>query len=57
MKSAWENGVTGLADSIAWIASTLLGGLIWWTIAATALWMAWRKFATLRAAAKTEPHA
>lgn len=57
MKSAWENGVTGLADSIAWIASTLLGGLIWWIIAATALWMAWRKFAALRAAGKTEPHA
>lgn len=57
MKSAWENGVTGLADSIAWIASTLLGGLIWWTIAAVALWMAWRKFAALRAARQTEPRA
>jgi len=49
MKSAWESGVTGLADSIAWIASTLLGGLIWWTIAAAALWMAWRKFTAVRA--------
>lgn len=49
MKSAWENGVTGLADSIAWIASTLLGGLIWWIIAAVALWMAWRKYAAARA--------
>lgn len=49
MKAAWENGVTGLADSIAWIAATLLGGLIWWIISAAALWMAWRKFAALRA--------
>lgn len=48
MKSAWESGVTGLADSIAWIAATLLGGLIWWTIAAVALWMAWRKFVGMR---------
>lgn len=49
MKSAWENGVTGLADSIAWIAATLLGGLIWWTIAAIALWTAWRRFVVVRA--------
>ncbi len=57
MKSAWENGITGLADSIAWIASTLLGGLIWWTIAAAVLWIAWRKFAAIRSPGGTRPNA
>ncbi len=55
MGDAWESGITGLADSVAWIASTLLGGLIWWSIAAVALWMAWRKFRTLRAKPQSEP--
>ncbi len=54
MKSAWERGITGLADSIAWIAATLLGGLIWWTIAAIALWLAWRKFVAMRARQGTQ---
>lgn len=48
MGNAWESGITGLADSVAWIASTLLGGLIWWSVAAVALWMAWRKARIVR---------
>ena len=56
MKSAWERGITGLADSLAWIAATLLGGLIWWTIAAIALWMAWRKFVAMRIRQETQGH-
>lgn len=55
MGNAWESGITGLADSVAWIASTLLGGLIWWSIAGAALWAAWRKFQTLRARPQSEP--
>ncbi len=55
MGAAWESGITGLADSVAWIASTLLGGLIWWSIAGIALWAAWRKYRTLRARPQSEP--
>jgi len=53
MNSTWENGITGLADSIAWITVTLLGRLIWWTIAAIALWMAWRNFVGMRVSKET----
>lgn len=30
LRQAWDGGLTALADSIAWLVSVLVGGLVWW---------------------------
>ncbi|MBL1216061.1 MAG: DUF4349 domain-containing protein [Planctomycetes bacterium] len=41
---AWSYGLGFLADSVAWIVTVVVGGLVWWIIAGIAFLIAWHTY-------------